>query len=116
MKRILEMEWIYVENKERNFQMKMMKEMVKGLKKVEKIKIGEIWEMNQEVRYLMIENERRIEMRVESEREMRNIEKKEEERIVVEDEGEEIEGIMEKYEQDECERKFEKNIIYRLRQ
>lgn len=46
----------------------------------------------------MIENERRIEMRVESEREMRNIEKKEEERIVVEDEGEEIEGIMEKYE------------------
>ncbi len=115
MPRIFALAWLYVAHTDSNFSLKMLTAMVKGFQTVEPLKIGELWALPSAVRYFLIENARRLAMRVDRAREMRNLANTAADRIVVAAEGAELDGILAQYASAACDSTFATHLLYRLR-
>ncbi|WP_266065117.1 hypothetical protein, partial [Brucella intermedia] len=92
MPRIFALAWLYVAHTDSNFSLKTLTAIVKGFQTVEPLKIGELWALPSAVRYFLIENARRLALRVDRARIMRNLANTAADRIVVAADGAELDS------------------------
>ncbi len=73
MPRALALAWVYVAHSDSSMSAQMFKSIVEGFQSVQPMKIGEIWALPSLLRFVLIENLRRLAVRVARSREMRQI-------------------------------------------
>ncbi len=115
MPRIFALAWLYVAHTDSNFSLKTLTAIVKGFQTVEPLKIGELWALPSAVRYLLIENARRLALRVDRARLMRNMANTAADRIVVAASGDELQGVLAQYAAAARDTTFATHLLYRLR-
>ncbi|UXM95176.1 protein ndvB [Bartonella sp. HY329] len=69
--RIFAMAWLYVAHTDSNFSLETLTEMVEGYQEKEPLRIGELWALPSAIRFLLIDNARRLCLRIEKARQMR---------------------------------------------
>src|SRR5918994_1352442 len=89
--RALALAWIYVAHPDRTVSSQMFKAVVEGYQNVEPFRIGELWALPSLLRFVLIENLRRIAVRVKRAREMRQIANEVADRVLAAGEGEQRE-------------------------
>ncbi|URQ74629.1 MAG: DUF3131 domain-containing protein [Candidatus Ochrobactrum gambitense] len=114
MPRIFALAWLYVAHTDSNFSLKTLTAIVQGFQEVEPLKIGELWALPSAVRYFLIENARRLALRVDRARDMRNLANTAADRIVVAD-GAELDSVLAQYAQAARDSTFATHLLYRLR-
>lgn len=73
MPRALALAWVYVAHSDSSMSAQMFKSIVEGFQTVQPMKIGEIWALPSLLRFVLIENLRRLAVRVARSRDMRQI-------------------------------------------
>ncbi len=115
MPRIFALAWLYVAHTDSNFSLKTLTAIVKGFQTVEPLKIGELWALPSAVRYFLIENARRLALRVDRARIMRNLANTAADRIVVAADGAELDSVLAQYADAARDSTFATHLLYRLR-
>lgn len=115
MPRIFALAWLYVAHSDSNFSLKSLTALVQGFQTVEPLKIGELWALPSAVRYFLVENARRLALRVDRARNMRNLANTAADRIVVAIDSGELETILAQYAQVARDSTFATHLLYRLR-
>ncbi|MFC4624727.1 GH36-type glycosyl hydrolase domain-containing protein [Daeguia caeni] len=115
MPRIFALAWLYVAHTDSNFSLTTLTAIVNGFQSVEPLKIGELWALPSAVRYVLIENARRLAMRVDRARTMRNLANTAADRIVVALESGDLDSVLAQYEQVAADSTFATHLLYRLR-
>ncbi|MBV2142270.1 DUF3131 domain-containing protein [Falsochrobactrum sp. TDYN1] len=115
MPRIFALAWLYVAHTDSNFSLKSLTALVQGFQTVEPLKIGELWALPAAVRYFLIENARRLALRVDRARNMRNLANTVADRIVLAANDQELEAVLAQYAQAACDSTFATHLLYRLR-
>ncbi len=115
MPRIFALAWLYVAHTDSNFSLKTLTAIVKGFQTVEPLKIGELWALPSAVRYFLIENARRLALRVDRARIMRNLANKAADHIVVAATGGDLETVLAQYDAAARDSTFATHLLYRLR-
>ena len=85
--RALALAWVYVAHSDSAVSAQMFKAMVEGYQAVEPLKIGELWALPSLLRFVLVENLRRIAVRVNRAREMRQIANEVADRVLRADDG-----------------------------
>ncbi len=98
-----------------NFSLKSLTALVQGFQTVEPLKIGELWALPSAVRYFLIENARRLALRVDRARNMRNLANTAADRIVIAANEAELETVLAQYNQAARDSTFATHLLYRLR-
>ncbi len=114
MPRIFALAWLYVAHTDSNFSLKSLTAIVKGFQEVEPLKIGELWALPSAVRYFLIENARRLALRVDRARDMRNLANTAADNIVVADEAS-LGSVLAQYSDAARDSTFATHLLYRLR-
>lgn len=114
MPRIFALAWLYVAHTDSNFSLKSLTSIVKGFQEVEPLKIGELWALPSAVRYFLIENARRLALRVDRARNMRNLANTAADNIVVADEAN-LDAVLAQYANAARDSTFATHLLYRLR-
>jgi cyclic beta-1,2-glucan synthetase len=115
MPRIFALAWLYVAHTDSNFSLKSLTALVQGFQTVEPLKIGELWALPSAVRYFLIENARRLALRVDRARNMRNLANTAADRIVIAANEAELETVLAQYNQAARDSTFATHLLYRLR-
>ncbi|MFC0244887.1 GH36-type glycosyl hydrolase domain-containing protein [Falsochrobactrum ovis] len=115
MPRIFALAWLYVAHTDSNFSLKSLTAMVEGFQTVEPLKIGELWALPAAVRYFLIENARRVALRVDRARNMRILANTVADRIVLTANEQELEALLSRYVQAAHDSTFATHLLYRLR-
>ena len=115
MPRIFALAWLYVAHTDSNFSLKSLTALVQGFQTVEPLKIGELWALPSAVRYFLIENARRLALRVDRARNMRNLANTAADRIVVATDKDELDTVLAQYAQAARDSTFATHLLYRLR-
>ena len=115
MPRIFALAWLYVAHSDSNFALKTLTALVQGFQTVEPLKIGELWALPSAVRYFLIENARRLALRVDRARDMRNLANVAADRIVIAAPGDELASVLEQYSVVARDTTFATHLLYRLR-
>ncbi|MCL7997188.1 protein ndvB [Brucella sp. 21LCYQ03] len=115
MPRIFALAWLYVAHTDSNFSLKSLTALVQGFQSVEPLKIGELWALPSAVRYFLIENVRRLALRVDRARNMRNLANTAADRIVIAANEHELETVLAQYAQAARDSTFATHLLYRLR-
>ncbi|WP_433849042.1 GH36-type glycosyl hydrolase domain-containing protein [Brucella pseudogrignonensis] len=115
MPRIFALAWLYVAHTDSNFSLKSLTALVQGFQTVEPLKIGELWALPSAVRYFLIENVRRLALRVDRARNMRNLANTAADRIVTASDASELETVLAQYSQAARDSTFATHLLYRLR-
>ncbi|WP_412058957.1 GH36-type glycosyl hydrolase domain-containing protein [Bartonella sp. DGB2] len=71
--RIFALAWLYIAYTDSNFSTESLTHMVEGYQKVTSLQIGELWALPSVLRFLLIENARRLSLRIERARRMRRL-------------------------------------------
>ncbi|WP_343313311.1 glucoamylase family protein [Brucella sp. BE17] len=114
MPRIFALAWLYVAHTDSNFSLKTLTAIVQGFQEVEPLKIGELWALPSAVRYFLIENARRLALRVDRARNMRNLANTAADTIVVADEAS-LGSVLAQYTAAARDSTFATHLLYRLR-
>ncbi|MDR6432589.1 GH36-type glycosyl hydrolase domain-containing protein [Brucella pseudogrignonensis] len=115
MPRIFALAWLYVAHTDSNFSLKSLTALVQGFQSVEPLKIGELWALPSAVRYFLIENVRRLALRVDRARNMRNLANTAADRIVIAANEHELETVLAQYAHAARDSTFATHLLYRLR-
>jgi len=115
MPRIFALAWLYVAHTDSNFSLKSLTALVQGFQTVEPLKIGELWALPSAVRYFLLENARRLALRVDRARNMRNLANTAADRIVIAANEAELETVLAQYNQAARDSTFATHLLYRLR-
>ena len=93
----------------------MFKAIVEGFQSVEPLKIGELWALPSLLRFVLIENLRRIAVRVNRTREMRQIANEVADRVLATDDDDDRQAILSSYGAHAQDTTFATQLLYRLR-
>jgi len=115
MPRIFALAWLYVAHTDSNFSLKTLTAIVNGFQTVEPLRIGELWALPSAVRFVMIENARRLALRVDRARRMRNFANSVADEIALARSKEEMDQVLSKYPEAACDTTFATHLLYRLR-
>jgi cyclic beta-1,2-glucan synthetase len=113
--RALALAWIYVAHSDSTVSSQMFKAVVEGYQNVEPFRIGELWALPSLLRFVLIENLRRIAVRVKRAREMRQIANEVADRVLAAGEGEQRTAILDDYTVHARDTTFATQLLYRLR-
>ncbi len=113
--RIFAFAWLYVAHSDSNFSLKSLKAMVDGFQSVEPLRIGELWALPSVIRFMLVENARRLALRVERARAMRNFANRVADRIAVAATPQDVEAILAEYSEPAKDGTFATHLLYRLR-
>ncbi|GGA88624.1 protein ndvB [Brucella endophytica] len=115
MPRILALAWLYVAHSDSNFSLKTLTAVVRGFQTVEPLRIGELWALPSAVRFVLIENARRLALRVERARGMRNFANKVADEIALAQSKEALSQVLSQYAEAARDSTFATHLLYRLR-
>jgi cyclic beta-1,2-glucan synthetase len=115
MPRIFALAWLYVAHTDSSFSLKTLTAVVNGFQSVEPLRIGELWALPSAVRFVLIENARRLSLRVERARGMRNFANRVADEIALAQSPEELEQVLSKYGEAARDSTFATHLLYRLR-
>ncbi len=113
--RALALAWIYVAHCDSAVSAHMLSAIVDGYQGVEPFRIGELWALPSLLRFVLIENLRRIAVRVKKAREMRQTANNVADRVLASQEGEERRKILSNYVGQARDTTFATQLLYRLR-
>ncbi|MBX8799741.1 protein ndvB, partial [Ochrobactrum sp. MR28] len=113
--RVFALAWLYVAHSDSNFSLKSLKALVDGFQSVEPLRIGELWALPSVIRFMLVENARRLALRVERARAMRNFANRVADKIVVTSSPEELQSILTEYSEPARDGTFATHLLYRLR-
>jgi cyclic beta-1,2-glucan synthetase len=113
--RVLAIAWVYVAHSDSAVSSPMLKALVDGYQSVEPLKIGEVWALPSLLRFVLVENMRRIAVRVQRAREMRRIANEVADRVLGSSHGEQRRNILSGYSEHARDTTFATQLLYRLR-
>ena len=112
--RALALAWAYVAHSDSSISAQMFKAIVEGFQSVEPMKIGEIWALPSLLRFVLIENLRRLAIRVARSRDMRAIANEVADKVLA-DRKEDDRVILAPYAAHARDTTFATQLLYRLR-
>ncbi|WP_374829064.1 GH36-type glycosyl hydrolase domain-containing protein [Paenochrobactrum pullorum] len=115
MPRIFALAWLYVGHIDSNFSLKTLTALVQGFQTVEPLRIGELWALPSAIRYVLIENARRLALRVERARNMRNLANRAADEIIVVKNDDELNAVLAHIQPVVADSTFTTHLLYRLR-
>ena len=115
MPRALALAWTYVAHSDSSVSATMFKAIVEGFQSVEPLKIGELWALPSLLRFVLIENLRRIAVRVNRTRQMRQIANEVADRVLATDDNADRQAILSHYVAHAQDTTFATQLLYRLR-
>ncbi|MEO9337305.1 glucoamylase family protein [Mesorhizobium sp. SB112] len=113
--RALVLAWLYVAHSDSAVFDHMFKALVEGYQSVDPLKIGELWALPSFLRFVLIENLRRLAVRVNRAREMRQIANEVADKVLSEDDGADRQTILAQYTAHARDTTFATQLLYRLR-
>jgi cyclic beta-1,2-glucan synthetase len=113
--RALAIAWAYVAHSDSSVSVSMFEAIVEGYQSVEPLKIGELWALPSLLRFVLIENLRRLALRVNRTREMRNVANKLADHIIAAGDGEATAAILARYAEYARDTTFTTQLLFRLR-
>jgi cyclic beta-1,2-glucan synthetase len=113
--RALALAWIYVAHSDSTVSSQMFKAVVDGYQGVEPFRIGELWALPSLLRFVLVENLRRIAVRVQRARSMRQIANGVADRVLASSEDDERRAILADYTVHAGDTTFATQLLYRLR-
>lgn len=113
--RALAVAWLYVAHSDSAVSAQMLKAVVDGYQKVEPFQIGELWAIPSLLRFVLIENLRRIAVRVKRAREMRQIANDIADRVLKSSGDDDRRQILSGYTAHASDTTFATQLLYRLR-
>jgi cyclic beta-1,2-glucan synthetase len=112
--RALAIAWAYVAHSDSSVSAAMFEAVVEGYQSVEPLKIGELWALPSLLRFVLVENFRRIAVRVRRSREMRRLANALADRIAIE-EGEAEDRLLAQHAAYALDSTFSTQLLHRLR-
>ena len=113
--RALAIAWAYVAHSDSSVSASMFEAIVEGYQSVEPLKIGELWALPSLLRFVLIENLRRLALRVNRTRELRNVANKLADHIVAAGDGEGQATLLARYAAHARDTTFTTQLLHRLR-
>ncbi|MGB3391381.1 MAG: glucoamylase family protein, partial [Pseudaminobacter sp.] len=113
--RALALAWIYVAHSDSTVAAEPFKALVDGYQSVEPMRIGELWALPSLLRFVLVENLRRLAVRVKRAHEMRQIANDVADRVLVAGDGEDRHAILAGYTEHAGDTTFATQLLYRLR-
>ncbi|MBX3566709.1 MAG: protein ndvB [Rhizobiaceae bacterium] len=113
--RVLALAWLYVAHSDSAVTSTMLKALVDGYQSAEPLKIGEIWALPSLLRFVLVENLRRIAVRVRRAREMRQIANQLADKVLATGDGDDRRRLMVSYADHARDTTFATQLLYRLR-
>lgn len=113
--RALALAWTYVAHSDSSVSATMFKAIVEGFQSIEPLKIGELWALPSLLRFVLIENLRRIAVRVNRTRQMRQIANEVADRVLATDDSADRQAILSNYGAHAQDTTFATQLLYRLR-
>ncbi|MCV0393911.1 MAG: protein ndvB [Rhizobiaceae bacterium] len=113
--RALALAWAYVAHTDSAFSQETFAAIVEGYQMVHPLKIGELWALPSLLRFVLVENLRRLALRVDRSRRMRNIANDVADRVLAEDRYDERARILDDYVPHTGDSAFATQLLYRLR-
>jgi len=113
--RALALAWVYVAHSDSQVSSHTFKSVVEGFQSVEPMKIGELWALPSLLRFVLIENLRRIAVRVSRARQMRHIANEIADRVLATPDDESDLRILAPYAAHARDTTFATQLLYRLR-
>ncbi|MET3659939.1 GH36-type glycosyl hydrolase domain-containing protein [Aquamicrobium ahrensii] len=113
--RALAIAWAYVAHSDSSVSGQTFKAIVEGFQSIEPMKIGEVWALPSLLRFVLIENLRRLALRVERARKMRLVANEVADRALASADGGEREQMLSQYSAYARDTTFATQLLYRLR-
>lgn len=113
--RVLALAWIYVAHSDSQVSAQTFRAIVDGFQGVEPLKIGEIWALPSLLRFVLVENLRRIAVRVTRARDMRGIANEVADKVLASKDNNARADILAGYVQHARDTTFATQLLYRLR-
>ncbi|HEY4191506.1 MAG TPA: protein ndvB, partial [Mesorhizobium sp.] len=112
--RALAIAWAYVAHSDSSVSANMFKAIVEGFQSIEPMKIGEIWALPSLLRFVLVENLRRLAVRVNRSRDMRQIANDVADRVLASKDDDD-KAILDAYRTHAQDTTFATQLLYRLR-
>jgi cyclic beta-1,2-glucan synthetase len=113
--RVLAIAWCYVAHNDSAVSPEMLRALVEGYQSVEPLRIGELWALPSLLRFVLVENLRRLAVRVDRSRQMRQIANDVGDRILLAGDGTPHEDFLDPYVEHARDTTFATQLLYRLR-
>ncbi|MGH6861189.1 MAG: helix-turn-helix domain-containing protein, partial [Phyllobacterium sp.] len=113
--RVMALAWLYAAHTDSQFSLTSLSAMVEGFQTVEPLHIGELWALPSAVRLILIENARRLSLRVERARRMRTYANSVADEITLNAEKDTLPQILAQYSTAARDSTFATHLLYRLR-
>jgi cyclic beta-1,2-glucan synthetase len=113
--RVMALAWLYVAHTDSQFSLNSLSAIVEGFQTVEPLHIGELWALPSAVRFILIENARRLSLRVERARRMRAFANSVADEITLNAEKDTLPQMLEQYTTAARDSTFATHLLYRLR-
>lgn len=113
--RIFALAWLYVAHTDSSFSLKTLTAMVNGYQEVASFQIGELWALPSAVRMILIENARRLSIRIERARRMRRFANQAADKMALVKSESELQEIFSLYDELTADATFATHLLYRLR-
>ncbi|CAM5401201.1 cyclic beta-1,2-glucan synthetase [Aquamicrobium terrae] len=113
--RALALAWAYVAHTDSSVSAQMFKAIVEGFQSIEPMRIGEIWALPSLLRFVLVENLRRLAVRVSRSRDMRTIANEVADRVLAADDTGGRQSILSGYAAHARDTTFATQLLYRLR-
>jgi cyclic beta-1,2-glucan synthetase len=113
--RALAIAWAYVAHSDSSISAAMFEAVVEGYQSIEPLKIGELWALPSLLRFVLVENFRRIAVRVSRSREMRRLANSLADRVTAEGDGDNGPSMLAEYAAHALDTSFATQLLHRLR-
>ncbi|EJN00588.1 glucoamylase family protein [Phyllobacterium sp. YR531] len=113
--RVMALAWLYVAHTDSQFSLNSLSAIVEGFQTVEPLHIGELWALPSAVRFILIENARRLSLRVERARRMRAYANSVADEITLNADKDTLPQLLEQYTTAARDSTFATHLLYRLR-
>ncbi|GAA5096929.1 glucoamylase family protein [Bartonella acomydis] len=113
--RIFALAWLYIAHTDSGFSQKNLTAMIDGFQEICALKIGELWALPSVIQMLLIENVRRLSLRIEQTRHMRYLANKVAHQIFLADNETKLHSLLKRYEPFTVDPTFSAHLFYRLR-
>ncbi len=113
--RVMALAWLYVAHTDSQFSLNSLSAIVEGFQTVQPLHIGELWALPSAVRFILIENARRLSLRVERARRMRAYANSVADEITLNADKDALPQLLAQYSAAARDSTFATHLLYRLR-
>ncbi len=113
--RVMALAWLYVAHTDSQFSLNSLSAIVEGFQTIQPLHIGELWALPSAVRFILIENARRLSLRVERARRMRAYANSVADEITLNADKDTLPQLLAQYAAAARDSTFATHLLYRLR-